>query len=271
MLRFTMLLVLLFGVASLASGADSAELLKSLKSPDAKVRQKAAESFAATGDDSDAAAAVLCEVLMEEKNAEVIAPLLTTLEGLRPRLYHSLSQYALEVSLANKAKAVQEIGSLGRRGKPAIAALLKIVIANNDNKPIPPIINGRPIDRKLHDSSLLLSATLDAINAIGIQSEESALFFAEIAVSTQNDKTKMMAQMILTRWADRTEGSEKVVFPVIKTYLAQDASVHYGCRMLVEYGEKAKKEFGATLAKLKLSPSASVRQAAANALKELAN
>lgn len=244
-----------------ARPADLEGPLKDLKSKNAKIRLKAVESLATSGDDSDKAVSALCEAAGSDTDRAVVVASLGAVEKLKPKLYKNFSTLVLDASIGAKTSAISEIGKLGNEGKPAIPTLLAVMrgyggIGKNT--------------REDKAKRVMFFAAVEAVAALGIPNEETAKIYA--GMSTSNDQgIRQAAFAPLTEWAKKTEGGEKVLFPVIKAYLATTDPVTFlaSCNSLVQFGAKAKKEFGPTLDALKLSSDGTVRKGATDALESL--
>jgi hypothetical protein len=240
-----------------SSAADTDGLLKDLKAKDAKVRLKAAESLA-TAEGGNVAAG-LCEAVLDS-NAKVSTAALRSLEKVAPDLSKHMATYAVDRIKGNRIAAIEEIGKLGDKGKPAVRALASILLT------VAPNIN------KDQDSRSLAHYAAQSIRKLGVADDDVAESLMVLARGSASQSVRLNVIMALADWAGTGDEQAMAYYSAAKKWLSsaqwsQDAdALKFVCKSLANYGGDAKKEFGPALEKLKLSPTLEVREIAAKTL-----
>jgi len=125
------------GYSKLAMAAEPEILLKDIKSKDVKVRMKAAEELGEV--EGDKATAALCEAALDG-NSKVAVASLQSLGKKSPELAKHFTTLVVDSNGKNRIGAIDKIGELADKGKPAVKALIGIAIssiARGDTRGVP--------------------------------------------------------------------------------------------------------------------------------------
>ena len=160
MRSFTTITVLsLLFISSASRGAEPEALLNDLKAKDPKTRLKAAEALASG--EGNKVIAGLCEAVLDV-NAKVSTAALLSLDKVSPDLSKHMTTFYVDRIPQNRLKAIEEIGNMGDKGKPALRALMTILNTN---------ATATALDL---NSKLFVQQSASAIKSIGINNDDVA-------------------------------------------------------------------------------------------------
>ena len=232
-----------------------AEITRSLKHKDAKVRLKAVEALEALGKKGAPSSKELCDALMDP-NGPVATKALTALESVRPDFYKPLSTLLLDKSIYRRAEAVAKLEELGKDARPTAGVLVNFLrhSANENDYGQPDVVPASIFKafKKIKPEDTGTIATMK-----GLASPET------LALGH-----RYHALDFLISWADDDEERRGEVIPLIASGLDNDQLVISCINVAGRYG-KHSKDMLPKLKQLKLSDTKEVREAATTAVEKI--
>lgn len=234
-----------------------------LRSRDPETRKKAAASLKDLGEKADVAA--LCRALAVEKDRDVQAAMLASLEELTPKLYPHIATLILSRTPGEVRTAVKKIQGLKEVGKPAVGML--VVLGGS----FVPERN----DRQSHNNLLCLQQIIEAVNELNHLEPGYVDLLIKASRARQAGVVELTNYHIITfslwypgRFASTAESARAVAHLTELLDSKDEEWVTDAIGSLRMIGPKAKSALP-KLKALKLSPSRPTREAATAAVKAL--
>lgn len=259
----------LFVTISSACAQDDGEiktLAKGLQSKNIKIRIKSAEGLGKKGEDAALAAKDLCNALLDP-SPQVVRASLEAIEKVRPDLFKPLVTLLVDQVGANRDRAVNELGRMGEKASPVIGLFLAIVKKEASVAPVPPVL------ARMKGSSGLSGHIFSALPRISPDDPDTIKLMKQLAgPADARIEFRQSATNYLHKWSGEDAARRKEVVPFLKAGLESgDFGFQTTCiNMAASYGAGATDCLPA-LNKLKLSPSARMREMASTAIDKIEN
>ena len=244
---------------------ELAKLAKNLKSHDPKVRLKAVESAGKLGDAAKPVTTELCD-LIQDANGPVAAAALVALETVRPDLYKPLAKVVLDRDEKVQLLGLQQLTALGRQASPTARLLHSGLRRRLDESTASPYALSPQIYEALKAMGADDAETLSLMRAIATPGGVKTILggFGKKPTASANHH-RYAALDYLASWAGKDEIRRRAVIPLVVSGFDNDVTI-LGCIALVGQYGRLSKDVLPTLKQLKLSGTASVREAATKAV-----
>lgn len=254
----------------------SSDSVKTLEESIYKTRIKAMNDIGMLGKSAAPAAESLCESI-SESNEQLRNAALEALEQVRPDLHTHLFIIAVDGKKENVANAIEKLGDMGAKAKPAIVVLLLRI----DRYGYEPETNLFGYPREVNSKGEACATSFNALNKIlGADSSRLLAFFSERASPSPTNELALYATAprmnrsdavkYLLNWAGKDLARRKEVAPYLVAAFDDALFPEFWIDRVADYGVLCKNA-APRLRKIKFNPDEKVRAAAAAAIVKIAD
>lgn len=246
--------------------ADLPELAKQVKDQDPRVRLKAVQELKAMGrlaEDSPAAVRGICDAIADPSPA-VSTAALSALEAVSPELYKPVSSMFVNRELSRRKVALQEIGRLKSRGKPAAGLVGAVVTQAAAGAAEVKSSKGGSV----HAEVIVVGiATFAAVEA---NEPDVWLLLLKLAQPPMKHYVRAEAVSLLGSWAGDDTIRHRNLLPLLNAGFGDEPTIQIASLKAAAKLGRYADSLSPAVERLKLSKSSAVRTAASDAAKVIA-